>query len=553
MQGTVCTIGFFDGVHRGHQCLIRQVRDEALRRGVPSLLITFDRHPRSVFAPEGAPQLLTTAEEKMQLLRASGIDDIHVLRFDSAMAALSAREFMQQVLRQQLGVSVLVIGYDHHFGRPQGETFEDYQAMGRELGIDVVLAHELEGEHVSSSAIRRALNEGDVATANRLLGRPYTWAGHVVHGHAVGRQLGFPTANLEATEPGKLLPARGAYAVRINHQPSILNIGCRPTLDNGTDTTVEAHLIDFQGDLYGQTLNVTFVERLREERRFASEDELAAQLRRDRDEALKRTEDSGGRSSARPFWVFILIFLFSQLATVAIPFLFHFFSGSPTFGLEETVVTALFSANLLAILLFLPFRPPTVTWRSTLSGLRGEKGWRTLKLCLKAIPVILLVNLAQEAFFPEIPDLVGEETFRVIMRQPLGLFTIALLGPISEELLFRGGVLTSLMQRHSAQGVWVVIALSAAIFAFIHLNPAQMPAAFVLGAYLGYAYWRTESLVAPACIHVFNNSQACLLAFLFPHKDSLIQVLGGPLSAAIAALACILALGVPQLLKQHEA
>ena len=281
------TIGFFDGVHRGHQCLIQQVRDESLRRGVRSLLITFDRHPRAVFAPESAPRLLTSAEEKQALLRATGVDNIYVLPFDCTMAALSAHEFMQQVLKKQLGVGALVIGYDHHFGRPQGEGFEDYQAYGREVGIDVVLAHELEGEHISSSAIRRALEAGDVATASHLLGRPYTWTGRVVHGHAVGRQLGFPTANLEALDAAKLLPARGAYAVLIDGQPAMLNIGQRPTLGNGSDTSIEAHLLDFEGDLYGQTLTLFFIARLREERRFTDEAALARQLQQDREAARK--------------------------------------------------------------------------------------------------------------------------------------------------------------------------------------------------------------------------------------------------------------------------
>ena len=292
---TVCTIGFFDGVHRGHQCLIRQVQDEARLCGARSLLITFDRHPRSVFAPASAPRLLTSAEEKRRLLRATGVDDIYVLPFDRQMAALTAREFMQQVLKEQLGVGVLVIGYDHHFGRPQGEGFEDYRTMGRELGIEVVRATELEDGHVSSSAIRRALEAGDVASAAHQLGRPYTWSGRVIHGHAVGRQLGFPTANLLATEPEKLLPARGAYAVRVQGSSlsktengghgAMLNIGRRPTLDNGNDTSVEAHLLDFQGDLYGQVLTLSFITRLREERRFPDEASLAAQLQRDREEA----------------------------------------------------------------------------------------------------------------------------------------------------------------------------------------------------------------------------------------------------------------------------
>ena len=293
----VATIGFFDGVHRGHQCLIRQVRDEALRRGMRSLLITFDRHPRSVFAPAAVPPLLTTAEEKMELLRATGVDEIYVLPFDKEMAALTAKEFMQQVLKEQLGVEVLVIGYDHRFGRPapatksQGtlptEGFPEYQAYGREMGIEVVLAKELEGEHVSSSEIRRALAAGDVQRAAQLLGRPYTWTGRVVHGHEVGRQLGFPTANLVAVDSGqltvgKMLPANGAYAV----VGGMLNIGTRPTIGNGSDVSVEVNLFDICDNLYGQTLTLSFIARLREERRFESEEDLIRQLQHDKQLAL---------------------------------------------------------------------------------------------------------------------------------------------------------------------------------------------------------------------------------------------------------------------------
>jgi len=313
-----------------------------------SLLITFDRHPRSVFAPAAVPPLLTTAEEKMELLRATGVDEIYVLPFDKEMAALTAKEFMQQVLKEQLGVEVLVIGYDHRFGRPtpatksQGtlqaanavEGFPEYQAYGREMGIEVVLAKELEGEHVSSSEIRKALADGDVQRAAQLLGRPYTWTGRVVHGHEVGRQLGFPTANLVAVENrqwtmdrsaqgdasylkngqgtmdngqwtvGKMLPARGAYAAFIdelgmrneeynkpssiiNHQSSMLNIGSRPTIGNGSDVSIEAHLFDFHGDLYGKTLTISFLARLRDEQRFESEEELIRQLERDREACLK--------------------------------------------------------------------------------------------------------------------------------------------------------------------------------------------------------------------------------------------------------------------------
>lgn len=262
-----------------------------------SLLITFDRHPRSVFAPAAVPPLLTTAEEKMELLRATGVDEIYVLPFDKEMAALTAKEFMQQVLKEQLGVEVLVIGYDHRFGRPapatksQGtlptEGFPEYQAYGREMGIEVVLAKELEGEHVSSSEIRRALAAGDVQRAAQLLGRPYTWTGRVVHGHEVGRQLGFPTANLEAVENGqltvgKMLPANGAYAV----VGGMLNIGTRPTIGNGSDVSVEVNLFDICDNLYGQTLTLSFIARLREERRFESEEDLITQLQHDKQLAL---------------------------------------------------------------------------------------------------------------------------------------------------------------------------------------------------------------------------------------------------------------------------
>ena len=335
----VCTIGFFDGVHRGHECLIRQVLDEARGRGARSLLVTFDRHPRTVFAPASTPALLTTAPEKMALLRATGVDSIFVLPFDRAMAALTAREFMQQVLHDQLGVTALVVGYDHHFGRPQGETFDDYVAIGREVGIDVVPARELEGEHVSSSAIRRALEAGDVGAAARLLGRPYTWTGRVVHGRGIGHRLGFPTANLEAVAPEKMLPARGAYAIKVKSErvkseksevesegvksalgpqerffeqseteervkseksaveseawaAGMLNIGRRPTLDNGDDVSVEAHLFDTDHDLYGQTLTLAFVERLRPEQRFDSEVALARQLRLDEQAARRCTYSS---------------------------------------------------------------------------------------------------------------------------------------------------------------------------------------------------------------------------------------------------------------------
>lgn len=242
----------------------------------------------------------------------------------------------------------------------------------------------------------------------------------------------------------------------------------------------------------------------------------------------------------RKWWVYILIFFISQFAAVALPF------GLRAFGIGFSssmfMSIALLMANLLAIVFFLLYRPAEVTWSATFAGLRGQNRRRSVLVFLLAIPTCLLVNLIQEAFFPDIPNLVGEETFKDLMFNPLGLITIAVIGPLSEELLFRGGVLTSIHQKYASQGPASAIAFSAVLFALIHLNPAQMPAAFILGLLLGFAYWWTGSLAAPVCIHVFNNSFACLLAYLSPDDDSLIGFLGGSEGATIAAAVSIFAL-----------
>ena len=285
----VATIGFFDGVHRGHLCLIEQVRALARARGEASMIVTMDRHPREVVNPEMLPRLLTSREERIAMLRASGVDRVHVLRFDEAMSRLSAREFMM-MLSKDLSVDVLVMGYDHHFGH-DGGAFEDYVGWGRECCIDVVLAHRLEGEKASSTICRRLLAEGDVCGAQRLLGHEYTITGRVVAGRRIGRQLGFPTANIQV-EGNKLLPKDGVYACRVREFGSsgfrdswrgILNIGIRPTLDNGNDRSVEVHIIGHPGDLYGQMLQLQLLRRIRGERRFGNLDELKAQIKSDID------------------------------------------------------------------------------------------------------------------------------------------------------------------------------------------------------------------------------------------------------------------------------
>lgn len=285
----VATIGFFDGVHRGHLCLIQQLLEEARKRGLKSLLVTFDRHPRTVVSPGHVPTLLTTLEEKEGLLRRTGVDEIAVLPFTHEMSCLSAREFMEQVLRRELNVQVLILGYDHAFGHGGG-SLNDYVRWGKETGIEVLRAHELEDVMVSSSKCRRLLETGDVKGAAEMLGRPYSLSGEVVRGFHVGHELGFPTANLQA-DADKLIPAYGAYAVWATLEDGerhggMLNIGNRPTIGNGETMSIEVNLLDYEGDLYGQRMTVEFVGRLRDERRFASRDELMQQLAQD-EEATK--------------------------------------------------------------------------------------------------------------------------------------------------------------------------------------------------------------------------------------------------------------------------
>lgn len=282
-MGYVATIGFFDGVHRGHQCLMSQVCELALNLQRASMLITFDRHPRQVLHADFVPQLLSTYEEKMRLLEATGIDRIEVLPFTEELSKLSALQFMSQILRAQLNVQTLVMGYDHRFGCGGG-TFPEYVQWGKQVGVDIVHAHELEEEKVSSSVIRRLVNEGDVRKANHFLGYTYSLHGKVVSGHHVGRDIGFPTANIEVQKE-KLLPACGVYAIRAKVDETsydgMLCIGHRPTLNNGDELTVEANLFGFSGDLYGKELTLNLIDYLRNEQTFSSVQALRQQLEQD--------------------------------------------------------------------------------------------------------------------------------------------------------------------------------------------------------------------------------------------------------------------------------
>ena len=289
---TVATIGFFDGVHLGHRYLINQVKIAASQCGWCSSIITFPVHPRQVIQSDYQPQLLSSPEEKIELLSQTGVDNCILLPFTQELSRLTAYEFMQ-LLYEQYKVRMLVIGYDHRFGHNRAETFEDYCRYGRELGIHIMqaMAYTQEQDKVSSSAIRRALLSGDVMTAQKYLGYNYFLEGTIVGGYQVGRKIGFPTANLRVDFPNKLIPSIGVYAVHVSvngqQYKGMLNIGHRPTINNGTDLSIEVHILDFEGDIYNQKMRIEFIGFLRPEIKFDSVDELILQIQKDKEETIK--------------------------------------------------------------------------------------------------------------------------------------------------------------------------------------------------------------------------------------------------------------------------
>ena len=289
---SVATIGVFDGVHLGHQHLIRKMATIARELRRCSMVITFDRQPRQLFDPAFHPQILTTLEEKAAVLEQLGIDYLVVIPFTRELAGLTAEEFMRRI-NEQLHVKSLVIGFDHRFGKNRAEGFGDYVRYGRQMGMTVFRgdAEMMDdgSQAVSSSVIRQLLaEEGRVDLMPQYLTRYYTLTGHIVSGEQIGHQLGFPTANLSPDCAEKLIPATGAYAVWAclkgdsQQRAAMMNIGTRPTFD-GSRQTLEVNILHFDGDLYGSEVTVAFVKRLRAEQRFESPQALAEQLRRDHD------------------------------------------------------------------------------------------------------------------------------------------------------------------------------------------------------------------------------------------------------------------------------
>lgn len=287
---TVVTLGTFDGVHLGHRSILEKVMASSKKMQAESLLLTFFPHPRMVLQQDSDIKLLNTIDEKIILLREFGIENLIIHPFDQSFSRLTAEEFVKNILVDQFNICKIIIGHDHRFGRNRTATIYDLIRFGEEYGFEVeqISAQEIDDVSISSTKIRNALAEGNVALANSYLGYHYFFTGTVVKGNQLGRTINFPTANFKIEDDYKLIPQNGVYIVSsiINDQfvPGMMNIGVRPTVD-GVALTVEVNYLDFDGDLYGQKLSVSIYEKIRDEQKFPSLDDLKKQLALDKQTA----------------------------------------------------------------------------------------------------------------------------------------------------------------------------------------------------------------------------------------------------------------------------
>jgi riboflavin kinase/FMN adenylyltransferase len=291
----VLTIGNFDGLHRGHQALLQRLTAKARELGLPATVMTFEPHPRELFAPDQAPARLTSLREKLNLLEASGVDRVFICHFNARLAALEAEVFIERILVQGLGVRHLFIGDDFRFGRKRRGDFSLLQRAGARQGfvVEAMPTIEWQGERVSSSFVREVLAAGDIEHATRLLGRPYVIAGRVMHGDKIGRQLGYPTANVQHKR--RRLPLAGVFAVEVEGLadqplPAAASLGVRPTIAAGLKPALEVHLLDFNRDIYGAHIAVNFRHKIRDEARFDTLEALKNHIARDIDDIRRYFE-----------------------------------------------------------------------------------------------------------------------------------------------------------------------------------------------------------------------------------------------------------------------
>ncbi len=283
-RNPVITLGNFDGVHLGHQRIFEKVKQEAIKMGGESLVVTFEPHPMKILFPEQCPPLLTPFRKKMMLIEQTGVDQVLIIQFTSAFAELSPLEFVKSILKEKIGAKEVFVGYNYRFGKGKSGDSDSLKEICSRYGIEVFVVEALTVDDtiVSSSKIRDLIKNGEVQKASKLLGRDYPVIGRVIEGTKRGHTLGFPTANLEMTE--ELYPKPGVYAVRVvrRHQciNGVANIGFNPTFD-GTSASLEIHLLNFEGDIYGEELQVYFSERIRDEIRFPSTEALIEQIGKD--------------------------------------------------------------------------------------------------------------------------------------------------------------------------------------------------------------------------------------------------------------------------------
>ena len=294
IDNPVVTIGSFDGVHKGHVQVIESLKRVAERLGGETVIISFEPHPREVLYPmEKRPGILTTLEEKSEILSSLGVGHLMILPFTRSLAELDYKDFVRHILIDRVGMKGLVVGYDHRFGKNREGTFEKLQQLSEKYHfyLEQEEAYEENQINISSTKIRNALQVGDIARVNDFLGYPYTLSGQVVTGDRIGRAMGFPTANIQLQDERKLLPAAGVYAVEVciegETYGGMLNIGVRPTVSCSGIVRVEVHIFDFDRDIYHREIKIALMARIRGERKFDGVNELASQLKRDREECLK--------------------------------------------------------------------------------------------------------------------------------------------------------------------------------------------------------------------------------------------------------------------------
>ncbi len=288
LDNAVVTSGTFDGVHLGHRKILNRLIEVARQTEGESVVITFYPHPRSVISPDNKViNLLSTLDEKIELLERSGIQHLVIIPFTREFSELTSEEFIQKILIQTIGTKTLVIGFDHRFGKNREGSFEYLKAHKENYGFEIeeISRQDIENIGVSSSKIRKALQDGDIELADHFLGRSYSLSGVIVKGKQLGRTIGFPTANIQVREVAKLIPTNGVYAVKVKYKneefKGMLNIGNRPTVD-GTFQTIEVNIFEFDREIYGENLTVEFIKKIRNEQKFNGLDELKAQIAKDK-------------------------------------------------------------------------------------------------------------------------------------------------------------------------------------------------------------------------------------------------------------------------------